>query len=189
MWIRVNSQRPLVVVLIGLCMVAWLALWLWGASPYGRFLTHEQLGEVHLGDNPLHIAVFVAGWTLMTVAMMLPTSLPLVVLFYGVIARRNDRLRLTVLLVAGYLGMWALFGVLVHLGDWVLHGVVEQIAWLEGSHWLIGSATLVIAGIYQFTPLKYKCLDKCRSPMSFILSHWRGRQEQAQALLLGVHHG
>jgi predicted metal-binding membrane protein len=189
MWIRVNNQKPLVWVLGGLVVVAWLALWLWGASPYGRFLTHEQLGEIHLGDNPLQMAVFVAGWTLMTVAMMLPTSLPLVVLFYGLIARRHDRLRLTVLLVAGYLGVWALFGVLVHLGDWVLHGVVEQIAWLQGGHWLIGSATLVLAGIYQFTPLKYKCLDKCRSPMSFILSHWRGRQEGVQSLLLGIHHG
>src|SRR5688572_20788366 len=103
MWIRVNSQKPLVWVLGGLVVVAWLALWLWGASPYGRFLTHEQIGEVHLGDHPLQMAVFVAGWTLMTVAMMLPTSLPLVVLFYGLIARRHDRLRLTVLLVAGYL--------------------------------------------------------------------------------------
>jgi predicted metal-binding membrane protein len=47
----------------------------------------------------------------------------------------------------------------------------------------------VLAGLYQFTPLKYQCLDKCRSPLSFIMGHWQGSHEQAQAFRLGVHHG
>ena len=51
------------------------------------------------------------------------------------------------------------------------------------------AAALLLAGIYQFTPLKYHCLDKCRSPFSFITEHWRGRSERAQAFLLGIHHG
>jgi predicted metal-binding membrane protein len=53
---------------------------------------------------------------------------------------------------------------------------------------MIGGVVLLLAGAYQFTPLKYLCLDKCRSPFSFIAEHWRGRGEQAQAFLLGVHH-
>ena len=188
MWVRVNTQKPLMAVLVGMVAVAWVTLWVWGQSPYGRFLSHEELGHIQLGEDLVFSVLFVAGWTLMTVAMMLPTSLPLIALFYGMTAQRQNRLQLLLLLLVGYLGLWTLFGVVVHLGDFVLHDFVERLAWLEGNHWLIGAGTLVLAGVYQFTPLKYQCLDKCRSPMSFIAEHWRGRRERAQAVLLGVHH-
>jgi predicted metal-binding membrane protein len=133
--------------------------------------------------------LFVVGWTLMTVAMMLPTSMPLVTLFRRLTRQRPDRLRLVILLVVGYLGIWVLFGGLAHLGDLFIHGAVEHSAWLGANAWVIGAGTIMLAGIYQFTPLKYKCLDKCRSPLSFIAEHWRGSQEALQAFRLGVHHG
>lgn len=189
MQVKVNSQKPFMVVLIVLVAVAWLSLWVWGQSPYGRFLNHEHLGEIKLEDSPLQVAVLVAGWTLMTIAMMLPTSMPLVMLFRSLVAQRRDWLRLVALLVVGYLAVWTLFGFVAHLGDWLLHQVVEQVAWLESNHWVIGSGTLVLAGIYQFTPLKYHCLDKCRSPLSFIMGHWQGARAGKNALLLGMHHG
>ena len=44
-------------------------------------------------------------------------------------------------------------------------------------------------GIYQFTPLKYRCLDECRSPLGFVMNHWRGRSERREAFMLGVRHG
>src|SRR5215204_1864843 len=136
------------------------------------------------------MVVFVAGWTLMVVAMMLPTSLPLVTLFRTLVRGRPDRTWLTVLLIAGYLVVWTLFGVLVYSGDWILHGAVEQSMWLEANVVpFIGAGTLIMAGLYQFTPLKYKCLDKCRSPLSFITEHWRGSHERSQSFLLGAHHG
>jgi predicted metal-binding membrane protein len=188
MWVRVNSQKPLLVVLAGLVAVCWLALWLWGTSPYGRFLSHTELGQVRLGDEPRLVLLFVAGWTLMTIAMMLPTSLPLVALFYGMMGQRPDRLRLLALLLAGYLSLWTLFGVGVHVADFVLHQIVARVAWLDANEWLISAGTFVLAGLYQFSALKYKCLDKCRSPMSFITQHWRGRRAARQAWLLGVHH-
>ena len=190
MWVRVNTQKPLMAVLVGMVAVAWVTLWVWGQSPYGRFLSHEELGHMQLGEDLVFAVLFVAGWTLMTVAMMLPTSLPLVALFYGMTAQRPNRRRLLLMLLAGYLGLWTVFGVAVHLGDFALHQLVGSVSWLEHNRALIGAATLVLAGIYQFTPLKYHCLDKCRSPMSFIAEHWRGgRREGAQALMLGVHHG
>ncbi len=85
--------------------------------------------------------------------------------------------------------MRAAGGVAVHLADVALHAVVEQNTWLEANSWVIGAGILMLAGVYQFTPLKYQCLDKCRSPMSFIAGHWTGRHEQAQAFRLGVDHG
>jgi predicted metal-binding membrane protein len=157
-------------------------------SPYGRFLSLDELAHIPLGSDLLFAGLFVLGWTLMTTAMMLPTSMPLVVLFYGMMRQRPDRVRLLALLLAGYLGLWTLFGSVIHVADFFLHQLVERIPWLDANHWLISAGTLVLAGLYQFSPLKYKCLDACRSPMSFIAQHWRGHQAGRQALLLGVHH-
>ena len=71
----------------------------------------------------------------------------------------------------------------------MVHEGAEQIGWLEANDWVIGAGTLILAGVYQFTPLKYHCLDKCRSPYSFIAGHWSGGNESAQALRLGMDHG
>src|SRR5215207_151907 len=188
MWAAPRDDRRLFAALmVALIALAWLALWVWGQSPYGRFLSHHSLEVVR--GNAVLMLVFVAGWSLMVVAMMLPTSLPLVALFRTLVRGRSDRTRLTVLLIAGYLGVWTLFGVLVHLGDWGLHHATEQAGWLQANSGLIGAATLVLAGVYQFTPLKNHCLARCRSPLSFIVEHWRGHGEQAQAFWLGIHHG
>jgi len=191
-WARVDDRRLFTALLVGLVLLAWVVLWAWGQSPYGRFLSHEQLGEVEIGlggDTALVALAFVGGWTLMTFAMMLPTSLPLITMFQTMTSRRDDRRLLAVLLVLGYVSVWALFGVLAHAGDLGLHQAVQRSHWLGDHAWAIGGATLLLAGVYQFTPLKYHCLDKCRSPLSFITQYWRGSGEQAAAFRLGVHHG
>jgi predicted metal-binding membrane protein len=94
-----------------------------------------------------------------------------------------------VLLIAGYLGVWSAFGVVAHLGDWALHGAAERIEWLHHNTWILSAAVLLLAGIYQLTPLKNYCLERCRSPLSMIVAHWSGRNEPRQALWLGVRHG
>lgn len=187
-----DHDKFFVPLIVGLIAMTWLALWVWSVSPYSRFLDHEVLGELELtisGEYLMFLLVFVAGWTLMLVAMMLPTSLPLVALFRHLTFQRPDRSRLVVLLIAGYLSIWVLFGGLAHFGDLLIHEVVERSVWLESNAWVIGAGTIMLAGIYQFTPLKYKCLDKCRSPLSFIVEHWTGSRERSQAFRLGVHHG
>ena len=191
-WPRVSDRRLFTALVVALVALAWLVLWLWGQSPYGRFFSHEELAEVEVGldGNALLLAVvFVAGWTLMTFAMMLPTSLPLVQLFQRITRQRPNPTRLVVLLIAGYLSVWVMFGVVAHIGDRALHELVAVSAWLEANAWMLGAGTLLLAGAYQFTPLKYHCLDKCRSPLSFITEHWLGNRQQAQAFRLGVHHG
>lgn len=174
-------------LLLLLSAAAWLALWLWGASPYARYLSHHALAEARGGG--LLIGVFTLGWLLMIIAMMLPTTLPLVNLFARLTRQREARRQLLALLLLGYLGIWTLFGFAAYAGDWALHEMTHRFVWLEANAWLLGALTFVLAGIYQFTPLKYKCLDGCRSPMSFVTAHWRGRRERAQSFLLGVHHG
>jgi predicted metal-binding membrane protein len=171
-----------------LIVLAWLALVTWGQSPYGRFLNHQHMEEVSLSNGAI-LLVFVAGWTLMSAAMMLPTSLPLVTMFHRLVRLREERAWLVILLIAGYLGVWTLFGALIHVGDWGLHQATERLHWLHSNAWLLGATSLFLAGLYQFAPLKNRCLDRCRSPFSFIVEHWQGRNERAQALWLGVHHG
>ncbi len=187
MWTKVDTRRPLIILLVILSALAWLALWLWGQSPYSRYLDHHNLEAVtgNFGLMPL----FVAGWVVMTIAMMLPTSLPLITLFDTFTRARSNHTRLVLLLAGGYLAAWTLFGTLVYIGDWALHQIVGHIHWLEANAGMLGALALILAGLYQFTPLKHLCLDKCRSPLSIITEHWHGQHDARQAFLLGAHHG
>jgi predicted metal-binding integral membrane protein DUF2182 len=60
---------------------------------------------------------------------------------------------------------------------------------LGARAWIIGMGILVLAGTYQFMPLKYACLEKCRAPLGFITAYWRGSHAHRQAFRLGLHHG
>jgi predicted metal-binding membrane protein len=125
----------------------------------------------------------------MTFAMMLPTTLPLLEIFRRLTARRPDHRQLLTLVIVGYLAVWMGFGIAAHLADWVLHELVEYVGWLEANAWVIGAVTLLVAGGFQFTGLKFRCLDKCRAPLSFVMEYWRGRHDYRNALLLGIRHG
>jgi predicted metal-binding membrane protein len=168
-------------LLIGFIALAWITLWAWGQTSYGRHLHHAGMGAAMFAGGIGPVFFFAMGWTLMTVAMMLPTSLPLLGLFQTVLRSRENRSRLLALCVAGYLSIWVLFGFIAYLGTSYLYGLLDNVNFR--------SAILLIAGIYQFTPLKYHCLKKCRSPFSFISSHWHGRNAWAESFALGVHHG
>lgn len=187
-----RPQKRFTLALALLIAAAWLALAAWSLSPYARFMNHEVMEELHFtlsGQYLTFLTIFVASWVLMTIAMMLPTSLPLVTLFLRMTARRADQLRLAVLLVAGYLGVWTAFGALAHVSDLFIHEAVHHLLWLEEHEWAISAGVLALAGLYQFSPLKYACLDACRSPLSFIAGRWQGRREGREAFRLGVQHG
>jgi predicted metal-binding membrane protein len=190
---RASDRKAFLFSIGSLVTLAWLTLWIWDRSPYGRYLDHGQLGEIGfaggVGSVFLPVTLYVVGWTLMTVAMMLPTTMPLLEIFRRLTARRPERSQLIALVILGYLGVWASFGVAAHLADWLLHQLAERSAWLAANAWVIGTATLLLAGGFQFTRLKYRCLDKCRAPLSFVMEHWRGRHDRRNALVLGINHG
>lgn len=191
--LRSSDRRTFLWLITSLIILAWLTLWIWDRSPYGRYLDHGRLGEIGLFNGATSLVapviLYLVGWTLMTVAMMLPTTLPLLEIFRRLTARRQDRSLLMALVITGYLGVWAGFGVAAHLADWVLHEVVERNRWLDANAWVIGAGTLLLAGAFQFSRLKYRCLDKCRAPLSFVMEYWRGRHDRQNALLLGINHG
>ena len=171
-----------------LVVSAWAALAVWGASPFSGYLSHARIGET--GTSPtLALILFSFGWTLMIVAMMLPSSLPLVNLFHRFVFMRTDRVRLLLLLSAGYLAVWTVFGVAAYAADIGIHEAIEANSPFHAASGFIWSATLLLAGVYQFTPLKTMCLEKCRSPYSFLVEHWSGRHPSRDALRLGIRHG
>lgn len=185
-----RDYRLLAVLICALSGLAWLALWRFGESPYVHYLHHAYLVPALPGaEARLAGLIFIGGWMLMTVAMMLPTSVPLLGIYYRIAATRRDRPLLVALVVAGYLLVWGGFGLLAYAGAVGFRETTAHSVWLRANLWVLGAGTLLVAGAYQFSSFKYRCLDKCRSPFSFVIAHWTGERHWRQALWLGVHHG
>jgi predicted metal-binding membrane protein len=189
-----RADRRAFLWLVGsLVTLAWVTLLVWDRSPYGRYLHHGQLGAIGIDGSIasvfLPVALYLIGWTLMTAAMMLPTTVPLLEIFRRLTQRRPDRSQLMAGVITGYLSVWLAFGIAAHSADWLLHQVAEHSPWLESNGWVVGASMLLLAGGFQFSRLKYRCLDKCRAPLSFVMERWRGRNELRNALLLGIDHG
>src|SRR5262245_1087119 len=124
--------------------------------------------------SPLGAAAFLAAWGVMMAAMMLPSATPLISL-YAAIQRRSppDRRGIPAVLFAlVYLLMWLLAGVPVYAASVLVAAAAEASPTI--AHLLpYGVAlTLLAAGIYQFTPLKSRCLTVCQSPLGFLMGHW-----------------
>lgn len=129
-------------------------------------------------------------WTVMMAAMMLPALVP-ALLLYGGIARSDaagEPAALRVNLFAlGYLGTWAGFSALATLLQWQLweRGLLTMMMELADAR--LGAAVMMVAGVYQWTPLKDGCLSACRSPAGFISENWR--RGRGGAAMLGLHYG
>src|SRR5262245_28532804 len=89
-------------------LAAWLALWLFGATLHGPVHHHHAVADSTVA------LMFVGAWTVMTVAMMLPTSVPLIATFDTIASERQDRVALVALVIVGYLASWALVGLTVY---------------------------------------------------------------------------
>jgi len=133
------------------------------------------------------LGAFVAGWTVMMGAMMLPSAAPMILSFAAVQARRNRNVAApTWIFVAVYILVWAYAGLVVYV---LLHAgrdVVYHFGWYQNGAWarLALGVTLTLAGLYQFTPLKRLCLHRCRSPLAFLKHHWRDDPAE-----MGLWHG
>jgi predicted metal-binding membrane protein len=177
------------VALVALTGLAWLSLAWWSASPWGRFLGHDGGAAGTALGGPLELSLFTLGWVLMIVAMMLPSSVPLVLVFAAIVGRRPAPGTLVSLLLAGYLAIWTAFGATAWLLDRGIHAAVDAWPWLAEHPQLIIGSTLLVAGLWQFSPLRDRCLDECRSPLGFIVNRWRAVSLRREAFSMGVAHG
>jgi predicted metal-binding membrane protein len=137
---------------------------------------------------PSPVGVSIVMWAVMMIGMMLPSAIP-VMLLYATVQHRNSthpRLAVTTFL-SGYLLVWGGFSVLAAtLQTLLASSLLLSPSLALTSHWSIG-LLLLIAGLYELSPLKGRCLDQCRGPVSFIASHWR--PGLTGALRMGVVHG
>ena len=138
------------------------------------------------GMATMGAGLFLATWVVMMVAMMFPAIAPMVLTHAGVVRSRGEGTLGTVAFVVGYLVVWTAAGL-------VLAAVIQLLgssiaAPVDG--WLprLGGAIVVLAGIYQLTPLNNACLRACRSPLGFIMSHEFGVGTRAAART-GISHG
>ena len=117
-----------------------------------------------------------AMWSIMMIAMMLPSATPMLLFFSAVHRARPATGRIAVrsaLFAAGFLSMWVAWAWLAAGLQWALQARLVLSPQLTVVRLPFAAAFLVIAGLYQFTPLKHTCLARCQSPLGFLLSRWR----------------
>jgi predicted metal-binding membrane protein len=137
-----------------------------------------------------HAAAMLIMWWVMMAAMMLPSAAPLILLFAAVQRKQREASNPFVptgFLVAGYLAVWAAFGMVATLLQWELERSGLLMVSMSMVSPTLGATLLIAAGLYQFTPIKGACLRHCRAPLAFVTTHWR--PGSGGALRMGITHG
>ena len=162
----------------------WLLL-LWGATNMDGPLAQLMMPMTPSWSLANWLAVF-AMWSVMMAAMMLPSATPIVLTFSALNRKRGENLR-SLSFAVGYLVLWTFFGALAVAAQWAFQraGLLSPMI-VSNSAWLT-AILLLIAGVFQFTPLKHACLRACRSPLGFLMSEWQ--EGLAGAWRMGLRHG
>ena len=176
--------------ILGLAALAWAHLL--GMAPHDAGMGDmDGMAMPHLQSwGRAELALLVAMWAVMMVAMMLPSAAPLVLLFATMARRRRERQSpsaSTSALAAGYLLTWTAFSVAAALAQWGLHRTALLSPAMASTSPVLGGLLLIGAGVYQWTPLKGRCLAECRSPLGFLTREWR--EGTRGALVMGARHG
>jgi predicted metal-binding membrane protein len=160
---------------------------LFGLSAVGWLWTADEMQGMDGGPwTELGTLAWFAGvWVVMMAAMMFPSVAPTVALYSSMTKSRSPVAPL--LFASGYLAAWTSIGVLAFAVATAADRTPgDLLAWDRGGRWIAG-ATLIVAAIYELTPLKDVCLGKCRSPLGFLLGSWR--TGLSGALQMGATHG
>ena len=183
-----RDKTIIVTALVLLSVLAWIA-------------TVRQVGGMGLGLMTMSMTMglpfsvsnavlYIALWGVMMVAMMFPSVAPTVVLFATVTRQKQEQAAPFApawLFIAGYAVLWTLTGGVAYAGDIAIQSLPDTFLGLRTYGSAIGGLTLIIAGLYQLSPLKYVCLSKCRSPLGFLLNSWR--DGYWGTFRMGLHHG
>jgi predicted metal-binding membrane protein len=140
--------------------------------------------------SPGYAILIFLMWSVMMVAMMLPSAAPVLLIFARASRRQDDGRRPwtpTGCFAAGYLTVWAGFSAVATVLHWGLEGIGLLSAMMATTAAWLGAAILMAAGLWQLTPLKHACLRQCRSPIGFLTAHWRAGR--VGAFRMGLRHG
>ncbi len=184
-------KRDRLIVGAGLLLVTAVAWWYTVAAAQHMHGAMMGMG----GPNPDRwsagslLSLF-GMWLVMMAAMMLPSATPMILTFAAVARNRRQRQQPYVpvaVFMAGYLAIWAGFSALATVAQWLLHREALLSPMMVSTSALLGGILLLLAGIFQFTPLKRSCLTRCRAPLEFITAHWR--EGWSGAFTMGLEHG
>ena len=169
-----------------------LAAWWWivtlARDMYGP-MTGASAWMMTTNWDARHLLLLWSMWAVMMAAMMLPGASPLLLL-YGAAARRSApaaSARPVYALAAGYVLIWTSFSLAATVLQRALGSVLLLSPMMEATSSSVSGLLLLVAGAYQWTPLKVACLQTCRSPLGFLMGRWRAGA--AGAFRLGIEHG
>lgn len=187
-----RRDRAIVLGALAAVIVAsWLYLWL-GA---GIEMEMMDMGGGRIMAmlpewTPGYALLIFVMWAVMMAAMMLPSAAP-TVLLVAALARRNAGGGFTsataLAFASGYLIVWCGFSAAATAAQWALDWAGMLSEKMAIANAALAAIVLIAAGVYQWTPLKDACLRHCRSPISFLVSHWR--QGAPGAVVTGMRHG
>ena len=140
------------------------------------------------GWGALDLLLLCAMWAIMMLGMMAPAATPMILLVARVSRERGSRVPIprAVPFATGYFLVWTGFGLVATLAQWGLHEAALLSPMMHATPFA-GGVLLLGAGLFQWAPLKKQCLAHCRSPLSFLISHWR--DGSMGALAMGARHG
>jgi len=179
------------VVLIAIVPVfSWIWIVAMARDMYGP-MTGASVWMMTAVWDARHLSLLWAMWAVMMTGMMLPSAVPMLLL-YGGLARgsvpsASATARQIYALAAGYLVVWTLFGLAAIALQRLLASLLFLSTMMEATSPLVGATLLLLAGAYQLTPIKQACLVSCRSPLGFLMGRWR--PGLAGAFRIGLEHG
>lgn len=189
-----RERFAIIAALVGVTAISWLYLWQLARD------MDEMAGAGHMAGMMMsagptawtggHFALMLAMWWVMMVGMMLPSAMPIILIFATVYRRKRTQGKPyvpTAVFTAGYLLAWGAFSLAATLAQWWLELAALMTPMMRTSSTILGGMLFLAAGFYQFTPAKYACLDKCRSPLDFVLNNWR--EGRVGALAVGLRYG
>lgn len=180
----VRRATPAALVLLALSAVGWAAL-AWMAIDMGHPLVQLAMPMSSHWTATNLLAIWTM-WAVMMAAMMLPSAMPMVLTFVRSCSRSGERLR-SGAFVSAYLLIWSGFSVAATASQWLLQDMGLVNPMIVSTSAGLTAVLLLVAGVYQFSPLKRMCLSHCRSPVGFLLGEWRSGAYGG--LVMGLRHG
>jgi predicted metal-binding membrane protein len=187
-----RDRGVILLALLGVTAIAWLYLLAMRQDMAG--IATDDMPNMAMPMTapwtPTAFALTFAMWWVMMLGMMVPSAAPMILTFATL--NRSKRARgqsfvPTAVFAFGYLIAWGVFSIGATVAQWALDRMAPLSPMLATTTPVLGGALLILAGLYQFTPLKQACLRNCRSPFAFVLNHWRDRW--TGALRMGLEHG
>jgi len=167
----------------------------WGALFHQHWhMTHAPMSQMWMPPTEtsdwsiFDFSIVFVMWAIMMIAMMLPSAVPTLLAFARICQQRKQAVYYSSLaFILGYLSIWFLFSIALTLLQWQLHGLLWLSPMMDNNNRYLAIVIFVLAGAYQFLPLKNACLNYCQSPVGFLLNHWQNRA--GGAFKMGSRHG